>query len=629
MSGAAGVTVGRISVKVSPDTKLFRRELKRELDNVEKTLKGDVEVRAHLDGSQARADFARMKAQLQAEAAKGIKLRVDVDRSQLGSLAGAGAGVGAAGAESGLKGLGGVASAGPAVAIAAAVAAIAAAAPAVAVVSGALVALPGLLAAIAAPIGAISLGMDGIKAAAATLGPEFEAMKSAVSDTFAQSLGPVFEQLKAVMPTLTAGMQQIASGLSTAFGGIVNALTSGDGLKSLSTIFQNVGEAIAASAPGLEAFTGGLLKLAADFSTLFPGMAETFSSLGASFGAWATQMTTANSEGVTPLQTALKGLGEIVSSIGPALGQMFTQGLALLQNPQFITNVSSVVSALGTFANAVVTVSGAIGRLTPPIQVFMGLFGGIPAVFAAARGAVANAVAGIVGSVTAGFSGLVGIVQSAWSAVVGAIQAGISAAAGVAAGLGSAITGAVGDLSGLLVAAGKAVMDGLLAGLKAGWDAVAGWVSSRAAWIADHKGPISYDRTILVPHGEAIMSGLSEGLANGFDGVVGQVQGMAGKISDVFAEGIDGGFDWKSQFSDSMKTMTDTPFDFADATAKQAMGDIGMSGGGVAGALMDYGIGFAKQATGSVYNFNVSNVDDAISLKNNQTNREAQSYVGR
>ncbi|HEM9563129.1 TPA: phage tail tape measure protein [Streptococcus agalactiae] len=89
-----------------------------------------------------------------------------------------------------------------------------------------------------------------------------------------------------------------------------------------------------------------------------------------------------------------------------------------------------------------------------------------------------------------------------------------------------------------LGAAGRAIMDGFLNGLASSFERVKNFVGGIAGWIRDHKGPISYDRTLLIPAGFAIMGGLNKSLTEGFSNVKENVSKMAEQISDEFQNGL-------------------------------------------------------------------------------------------
>ncbi len=74
-------------------------------------------------------------------------------------------------------------------------------------------------------------------------------------------------------------------------------------------------------------------------------------------------------------------------------------------------------------------------------------------------------------------------------------------------------------------------MNGFLGGLQSAWEGVKSFVGGIAGWIAENKGPISYDRVLLKPAGLAIMQGLNTNLQVGFKDVMGTVSGMAGAIA--------------------------------------------------------------------------------------------------
>ncbi|MFC0360506.1 hypothetical protein [Enterococcus canintestini] len=83
-----------------------------------------------------------------------------------------------------------------------------------------------------------------------------------------------------------------------------------------------------------------------------------------------------------------------------------------------------------------------------------------------------------------------------------------------------------------LMDAGKAIIDGFLGGLQSGFESVKDFVGGIADWIAEHKGPISYDKKLLIPAGNAIMLGLNKGLKNSFSTVQATVSSMGDQLSD-------------------------------------------------------------------------------------------------
>jgi hypothetical protein len=115
-----------------------------------------------------------------------------------------------------------------------------------------------------------------------------------------------------------------------------------------------------------------------------------------------------------------------------------------------------------------------------------------------------------------------------WNAVVNWVR-----------GVPGMIVGALGDLGNLLLGAGRAIIDGFLRGLRAAWGAVTDFVGGIASWIANNKGPLSYDRRLLIPAGRAIMAGLYKGLDDNFGRVRSLVAGMAADIASPFSEPID------------------------------------------------------------------------------------------
>ncbi|MEC3977908.1 phage tail tape measure protein [Amycolatopsis sp. H20-H5] len=101
-----------------------------------------------------------------------------------------------------------------------------------------------------------------------------------------------------------------------------------------------------------------------------------------------------------------------------------------------------------------------------------------------------------------------------------------------ARGLPDRILDALGDLGQLLVNQGKAILRGFLDGLKNQWHAITDFVGGIGSWIADHKGPLSYDRRLLAPAGQVIMQGFHESLRENFAVVQDFIGDIAPSIAD-------------------------------------------------------------------------------------------------
>ena len=121
-----------------------------------------------------------------------------------------------------------------------------------------------------------------------------------------------------------------------------------------------------------------------------------------------------------------------------------------------------------------------------------------------------------------------------WNGIKNGAKAGIDAVFRFVTGLKDRIFGFFRGAGQWLVNAGKAILDGFLRGLKAAWDGVCNFVGGIGNWIAQHKGPISYDKKLLIPAGSAIMQGFSKGLGDSWQGVQKQVAGFTKQSGNWF-----------------------------------------------------------------------------------------------
>jgi phage-related protein len=471
-------------------------KVRAELDIDQAALRGldAVKIRAELDIDQAhfREQVARLSP-------VHIRAEVDVDRDRITRALGDAGRVGGEALSNGIGdavnggggggGLGGLTSSlggivGPLVQAGALASALAIAGAGIAAAFGAVAtavaALPGLIGLAGAAVGAIALGMDGIKAAAKALQPEFDQLKSAVSAAFQTGLAPAFEQLKAVFPALQTGLVGVAGGLSTVAKGLADALTSGEGLSNLQLIFDNVKTSLVNMTPGIQLITGAFLKMASQ-SGVFDILTTTVNRFGSAFSSSVGRLL---ADGNT-MQKAFQGLGDVLGSTAEGFVSLVENGIKLFSTAA--PGVVSFLDQLTGFFNKFdyKALGGAVG------SVFQGLgdaIGAIPqgvidqivqsfkalgAIFQQSAiqtgiqqmAAAFPSVIQIIGSLTEVFFTLAGAFSSlgpGLSAILSGLSAGISAAAPGLTALGTAISQVAIAVAPLLVPLGQ--IAGILAG---------------------------------------------------------------------------------------------------------------------------------------------------------------------
>ena len=269
------------------------------------------------------------------------------------------------------------------------------------------------------------------------------------------------------------------------------------------------------------------------------------------------------------IETVWTAIQQFITSAIQVIQNVITTGMQIVQNVWnaiwnvFTTIVQTVWTVISTVISTVLNViAGIISTATALIKgnwsgaweaikgVAQTVWNGIQTVISTVINAISNIISTVLGTikntVTTIWNGIKDFISNAINSikdtvinVANSLKDGfLNVLDSLKSGVSNAIDAVKGffdqlwniDLSG----AGQAIMDGFLNGLKSMWGAVTDFVGGIASWIAEHKGPISYDRRLLIPAGQAIMSGFNAALMGGFEYVKNNVSGMADGIRSMF-----------------------------------------------------------------------------------------------
>lgn len=319
-------------------------------------------------------------------------------------------------------------------------------------------------------------------------------------------------QISQFSQTATDDLQQFIQGISDtgAFQALSNMVSSiGNALSALGGAFTSIATTIA---PGLQGLSdaGSIGTTVGDAFNGAAGIIQALAGKLTQFGDWVN----ANAEPISGALIAIGGgfaafkVASVISAVVSAL-----QGFSL----------ASTAASIGQWAlnaamnaNPVMILVTAIGALVAALVWFFTQTETGRQIWSQFTAFLGNCVNNIIaffqslpGRIGAFFQNAADGARNTWNSVVDWFK-----------GLPGRILDAIGNVGSILVNAGASIINGFLNGLKSAWNNVTGWISGIGDWIADHKGPISYDRKLLIPHGKAIMSGFAQGLDAGFQGKV-------------------------------------------------------------------------------------------------------------
>ncbi|MYR05306.1 hypothetical protein GTV32_02760 [Gordonia sp. SID5947] len=400
---AQGKEVGRVSVRVMPDTSHFRRDTDRSLKRATKGLKvkvpvklktknlradmekatagldDKVKVKVGVSSQHTRASLRALAAELRLIARREkVEIPVEIDQKtsrdaiggmsrmsqQLSRMRGA-----ADGASRSFRGLGG--SGGSMGLIAVAVAALIA--PLTGLVSSLLAGLPSLLGAVGAAAGVTYLGFDGIKKAAEALNPVLDHLKTSISGVFERGLTSQFEAFSKTLGKMEPSLSRIAEGMLDVSGAFFKVVNSQAGMSAMRGILDNTATLMTRLAPGVETLTSGFLKLASEGSAAFGYLADAFGTFANGFGAVVDRLASSGA-----LDSAMKGLSEVVTGLGNAFNTLFESGVKVMGSmggpirstiEGLANSLAAAMPGLAAFSNAILKTAGSfLNALAPAIE---------------------------------------------------------------------------------------------------------------------------------------------------------------------------------------------------------------------------------------------------------------------
>lgn len=338
--------------------------------------------------------------------------------------------------------------------------------------------------------------------------------------TLSQALKPAFDVLGAFLGGVFKG---ILIGIASTFDMVKLAI---DFLKPVVDLLVQAFIALSPVFSKIAEWVGVIIGLFGNFSTAGTSLKDIMKSVWENIkGA----VKSAHSV-ITGAIDGIKSLFSTLSTAGSSLKNSLSNSWSLITGS--ISNakatISRLIDGIKSFFSSMTDSGNSLKSAMSSV------WDGIKNVISAGKNAISGFIDSIVGffkSLSSAGESLSNAIEGAWSAMTSAVSSAVNSIGGFISDIFNSFNSLHEiDISG----AGRAIMNGFLDGLQAAWGAVTDFIGGIGSWIAEHKGPISYDKKLLIPAGNAIMNGLNKGLVDNFNDVKDTVRSMAPELENCF-----------------------------------------------------------------------------------------------